>query len=121
MSIEINGKIIETDEQGYLLNGNDWNVEVREALIEKHEAEGYRFVSEDMRGLISYFRDYYQKNKIQPSIHKMVLMLEQKNKYQLSKQEADINDLYELFPHGPVRMLFKLAGLRNPVYQSLIY
>ena len=121
MSIEINGKIIKTDEQGYLLNGDDWNVEVREALIEKHEAEGYRFVSEDMRGLISYFRDYYQKNKIQPSMYKMALTLEQNYNDKYCQQGSEINCLYELFPHGPVRMLFKLAGLRNPFYPNLSY
>ncbi len=121
MSIEINGRTIATDDDGYLLNGDDWSVEVREVLIKKHEAEGHRFVSEDTRGLISYFRDYYQKNKIQPSIHKMVLTLGQNKEHRLYNQGADINDLYELFPHGPVRMLFKLAGLRNPVYQSSIY
>lgn len=119
MSIEINGKTIEIDEEGYLLNRDDWNIEVREALIKKHEDNGHKLVSENTRGLINYFRDYYQKHKIQPSMHKMALTLKQKQDYQFCQQGSDINCLYELFPHGPVRMLFKLAGLRNPVYPNL--
>ncbi len=118
MSIEINGKTIKTDAEGYLLNCTDWNLEVREALIKKHEADGHKSVSENTRNLINYFRSYYQKNKIQPSMYKMVLTLGQNPEDKFCQQGAEINCLYELFPHGPVRMLFKLAGLRNPFFQT---
>jgi tRNA 2-thiouridine synthesizing protein E len=37
MSIEVNGKIIETDEEEYLIHLDDWNEDVAEALIKKHE------------------------------------------------------------------------------------
>ena len=61
MSIDVNGKTIQTDEAGYLLNDADWNIEVRDALIKKHEADGHKFISKNTRKLINYFRDYYQK------------------------------------------------------------
>ena len=32
MAIEVNGKILDTDEEGYLVNSNDWGAEVAEAM-----------------------------------------------------------------------------------------
>lgn len=32
MSITVQGKVIETDEEGYLLNRNDWSDEVAEKM-----------------------------------------------------------------------------------------
>ncbi len=121
MSIDVNGKTIQTDEAGYLLNDADWNIEVRDALIKKHEADGHKFISKNTRKLINYFRDYYQKNKIQPSMHKMLLTLDQNHDNKYCQQGSEINCLYELFPHGPVRMLFKLAGLQYPFYSNSNY
>ena len=117
MSIEANGKIIETDEEGYLLNLDDWNDEVCEALIKQHEAEGHKPVSETARGLIDYFRDYYQENKVHPTMHKLVLTLGKHKGERFHDQESYKNFLYELFPHGPVRMLCKLAGLPKPAHE----
>jgi TusE/DsrC/DsvC family sulfur relay protein len=114
MSIEVNGKIIETDEEGYLINPNDWNEDVAEALIKQHESQGHQSVSETAWGLIMYFREYYQENKVHPSMHKLVLTLGKHHGKRFSDQEAYKAFLYELFPHGPMRMLCKLAGLPRP-------
>ena len=115
MSIEVNGKIIETDEEGYLLNQDDWNDEVCEALLKQHVADGYKPVSDTARGLIDYFRAYYQENQVHPSMHKLVLTFGKNQGEHFRDQESFKNFLYELFPHGPVRMLCKLAGLPKPV------
>ncbi len=115
MSIEVNGKIIENDEEGYLVNINDWNEDVCEALIKQHEAEGHREVNETARGLIDYFRQYYDENKVHPTMHKLVMTLGKNKGEHFHDQESYKNFLYELFPHGPVRVLSKLAGLPKPV------
>ena len=117
MSIEVTGKIIQTDEEGYLLNLDDWNDGVCEALIKQHEADEHKPVSETARGLIDYFRDYYQENKVHPSMHKLVLTLGKHQGERFHDQEAYKNFLYELFPHGPVRILCKLAGLPKPAHE----
>ena len=114
MSIEVHGKIIETDEEGYLINLDDWNEDVAEALIKQHESDGHKPVSETARGLIAYFREYYQENKVHPSMHKLTLTLGKHHGEHFHDKEAYKNFLYELFPHGPVRMLCKLAGLPKP-------
>jgi tRNA 2-thiouridine synthesizing protein E len=117
MSIEINDKIIETDEEGYLRNLDDWNNEVCEALIKQHEANGHKPVNETARGLIDYFREYYQENKVHPTMHKLVLTLGKHQGERFHDQESYKKFLYELFPHGPVRMLCKLAGLPKPAHE----
>ncbi|MEN8130614.1 MAG: TusE/DsrC/DsvC family sulfur relay protein [Pseudomonadota bacterium] len=113
MNIEVNSNVIETDKEGYLINPDDWNEEVAEALIKQHESE-HKPVSETARGLIEYFREYYQENKVHPTMHKLVLTLGKHHGQHFHEQEAYKKFLYELFPHGPVRMLCKLAGLPNP-------
>jgi len=120
MNIKVNDKMIETDEEGFLLNVNDWNDKVCEVLIKQHESDGHKPVSETAHGLIDYFRDYYQENKVHPTMHKLVLTLGKHHGEQFHEQEAYKAYLYELFPHGPVRMLCKLAGLPKPSDQNEI-
>ena len=117
MSIEVNGKIIETDEEGFLRNLDDWNEEVCEALIKQHEAAGHKPLSETARGLIDYFREYYKENEMHPSMHKLVLTLGKYEGKTFHDQEAYKAYLYEMFPHGPVHMLCKLAGLPKPSHE----
>lgn len=69
MSIEVNGKIIETDEEGYLVNPNDWDEDVAEALIKHHEAAGHKIVTETGWELIKYFREYYEDHMKHPGMH----------------------------------------------------
>ncbi|HHH39391.1 MAG TPA: sulfite reductase subunit gamma, partial [Sedimenticola sp.] len=45
MSIEVNGKTIATDEEGYLVNPEQWDEEVAEALVKQHEAAGHKKVT----------------------------------------------------------------------------
>lgn len=115
MSLEVDGKKIETDEEGYLINLNDWNDEVCEALIKQHEANGHKPLSETARGLINYFREYYQQHELRPTMHQLVLILGKHSGERFHDQESYKNFLYEMFPHGPVPMLCKLAGLPKPL------
>lgn len=120
MSIEVNGTIIETDEEGFLINPNDWNEAVGEALIKQHEADGHKPVSDTAEGLIDYFREYYHENKTHPTMHQLVQTLGARHGEHFHDHEAYKNFLYELFPHGPVQMLCKLAGLPKPIDQNAV-
>lgn len=114
MSIEVNGKHIETDTEGYLLNPDDWDEEVAAALVKQHKAAGHKKVTETGWELIRFFRAYYEDHQTHPSLHKLLLQraaLENKH-FEDEKRYRDF--LYDLFPHGPVRMLCRLADLPNP-------
>ncbi len=63
MTIEVNGKVIETDEEGYLVNLKEWNSEVMTSLIKQHEEDGHRPLSETAIGLVEYYRQFYEEQQ----------------------------------------------------------
>ncbi|HFD79045.1 MAG TPA: TusE/DsrC/DsvC family sulfur relay protein [Gammaproteobacteria bacterium] len=114
MSIEVNGRIIETDEEGFLLNPDDWDEDVAEALVRAHEAAGHKPVTETGWELIRYFREYYEAHQVHPTMHKLLAQRARLEGKPFHDEESYRDFLYELFPHGPIPMLCKLAGLPNP-------
>ncbi|MFO7602313.1 MAG: TusE/DsrC/DsvC family sulfur relay protein [Gammaproteobacteria bacterium] len=114
MNMEVEGKIISTDNEGYLLNIDDWNESVMNALIKQHEADGHKPLSETAIGLIGYFRQHYQKNKTHPGMNELLRDLAMQESKDFNDTDEYKNFLYEMFPHGPIQKLSKLAGLPNP-------
>ncbi len=114
MSIEVNNKIIETDNEGYLITPDDWDEQVAEQIIKQHVSEGHKPITETGWELISFFREYYEMHMTHPSMHKLLASRAKLENKKFSDEESYKTFLYELFPHGPIRMLCKLAGLPNP-------
>lgn len=114
MSIEVNGKAIETDEEGFLINPDDWDEDVAKVLVQQHEAAGHKQVTEEGWSLIRYFREYYEDHMTHPTMHKILRERAKEEGKDFLSEEKFKDHLYELFPHGPIRMLCKLAGLPNP-------
>ena len=59
MSIQVGGKIIETDEEGYLVNADDWSEAVAEAMAARQSQQDHVELSETQLGLTQFFRDYF--------------------------------------------------------------
>ena len=59
MSIKVDDKIIETDEEGYLLNPDDWSESVAEEMAFQQSQEDNVNLTDTYWGLIQYFHDYY--------------------------------------------------------------
>lgn len=57
MSINVGGKIIETDEEGYLLNPDDCTEKVAEEMAFQQSQQDNVKLTETHWGLIQYFRD----------------------------------------------------------------
>jgi tRNA 2-thiouridine synthesizing protein E len=110
MQFEVNGKIIETDEQGYLLDLEDWSEDFARALAQHDGIE--LFV--DHWELIWYFRDYYEQTRSLPTMHRMVLELGRRQGERFRDRKAYEKHVYRLFPADPVREVCKLAGLPMP-------
>jgi tRNA 2-thiouridine synthesizing protein E len=65
MSIEVNGKTIETNENGYLIDHNEWNEDVAKFIAEQ---EGIGELTDKHWDIINYLRDeYINNNQNQPN------------------------------------------------------
>jgi TusE/DsrC/DsvC family sulfur relay protein len=111
MAIEVQGRIIETDEEGYLLNLDDWSEEVSEAIANH---EGVELKDEHM-GLIDYCRDYYDEHQVHPTMHVIVQTLGRNIGKRFHDHKTYSEWLYKLFPTDPISTLCKLAGLPKPL------
>ncbi len=59
MAYEVNGKTIEANEKGYLLNVDDWDEDVAKAIAAQ---EGIEELTQRHWDIINYLRDEYVNN-----------------------------------------------------------
>lgn len=105
MSYEVNGKTIETTENGYLVEQQDWSEDVAKVLA---EAEGIT-LSEKVWDVINYLRDeYFNNNGNQPNERNMVKHFK---KAWSDLDKVDAKTLFTHFPKGPAKQAGKIAGL----------
>jgi len=105
-TVDIAGKSLDVDEEGYINNIDDWSKDVAEHLA---QGEGV-----DLSGphweVINFLRDYYEEYKIAPMIRILTKAIGKK----LGKDKGNTKYLYELFPAGPAKQACKIAGLPKP-------
>ena len=106
MALEVNGKSYEVDEEGYLMNLNEWNPEVAEALAQSDDAS----LSESHWEVINFLREYYEEYQIAPAVRVLTKAIGKR----LGKDKGNSKYLYELFPYGPAKQACKYAGLPKP-------
>lgn len=103
MTIEVGGKVVETDANGYLVNLEDWNEDVGKAMA---EYEGIALTDKHW-DLINYLRDEYINNGgNQPNTRNIVKAMSAKWNEKLGQK-----DVYELFPKDPSKQGGRIAGL----------
>lgn len=104
MAYELNGKTIETNENGYLVNLNDWNEDLAKVIA---DAEGVGELTEQHWDIINYLRDeYFNNNENQPNER---TILKDMGKKWGTKPTS--KDMYALFPQMPSKQGGKVAGL----------
>jgi tRNA 2-thiouridine synthesizing protein E len=106
MPIEVNGTSYETDEEGYLVNLNDWTQEVGEALAKEDDCE----LTDAHWEVINFLREYYEEYQIAPAVRVLTKAIGKR----LGKEKGNSKYLYELFPYGPAKQACKYAGLPKP-------
>ncbi|MDP8306176.1 MAG: TusE/DsrC/DsvC family sulfur relay protein [Candidatus Chlorobium antarcticum] len=107
MGIVINGATIETDENGYLVNLEDWTEEIAGKLAEGEELD----MSDEHWSLVKFLRDYYDEYQIAPAVKVLTKAIAAEKG--IDKKEAS-EFLYGLFPKGPALQACKVAGLPKP-------
>lgn len=105
--LEVNGKAIKLDDEGYLLDPQDWDKDVasRLALILEIDMQDHHWE------VVNYVRDYYERNQAVPEARHALKDLGLK----LGKDLVTRKFLYKLFPYGYGQQACKIAGMRKPL------
>ena len=107
-NFELNGKSIETDEDGYLLSADDWSENVAQYLA---TTVGIDDMTKEHWDVVNFLKDYYAEYKIAPMIKILTRAMAEK----MAKDKKEVSKyLYELFPGGPAKDACKIAGLPKP-------
>jgi tRNA 2-thiouridine synthesizing protein E len=106
MSIEVSGKTLETDEEGYLVNLADWSEEVADVIAKTENVE----MTQNHWEVVNFLRDYYNEYQIAPAVRVLTKAIGKK----LGPDKGNSQYLYELFPYGPAKQACKIAGLPKP-------
>lgn len=94
----IAGKLIHLDNNGYMTDLTQWNLDVAKELAKEDNIA----LSEKHLEVIKLLQDLYHKN-------------ENITMRKIGKSGiVDIKGLYELFPGGPLKLASKYAGIPKP-------
>ena len=105
--LEVAGKIIETDNEGFLLDPEDWNVHVANKLAEQLGID----MSAHHWEVVNFVRSYYEQTQTVPEARHALKDLAEK----LGKDTVNRKFLYRLFPYGYGQQACKIAGMRKPL------
>jgi TusE/DsrC/DsvC family sulfur relay protein len=107
-TIEYEGQKIELDDEGYLVNFDDWNEKVACALADKEGVSKQCPLSKEKMDILKYMRDYYKKFYSFPIV-----------RYVCKNVHQPKNCQYEQFP-DPI-IAWKIAGLPKPMVEVDAY
>jgi dissimilatory sulfite reductase related protein len=100
-TIDLGGRPLELNEEGFLVRPEEWNDEIALALA-RHE-ENLDTLTDDHWAVIRFIRAHYEEKQSAP----MVRAICKTTGLQLKR-------VYDLFPSGPAKGACKLAGLPKP-------
>ncbi|MBL3600751.1 MAG: TusE/DsrC/DsvC family sulfur relay protein [gamma proteobacterium endosymbiont of Lamellibrachia anaximandri] len=109
--LEIDGKLVPTDSDGYLLNAEDWSPLVAETLAQRDAV----VLGKDHWTLIDFLHRFYQEFDIAPE---MPILSRNLCKDQQNCRWTRIY-INKLFPGG-AKMACRYAGLTAPVGRSCL-
>lgn len=106
MAYELDGKVYEADEEGYLVDISAWNKDLAELIAKDENIE----MTDDAWEVVNFLRDYYEEYQIAPAVRVLTKAIKRK----LGADKGNSKYLYELFPYGPAKQACKIAGLPKP-------
>ena len=102
-TIEVNGKTYETDEEGYLVNLTDWDVDVANYIAKTENID----MTDQHWEVINFLREYFEEYQIAPAVRVLTKAIGKK----LGPEKGTSEYLYGLYPYGPGKQACKIAGL----------
>ncbi|GAM64684.1 tRNA 2-thiouridine synthesizing protein E [Vibrio ishigakensis] len=103
---EYQGKQIETDAEGYLLNYQEWEEGMISVLAEEEGIE----LTEAHLEVVHFVRDFYLEFNTSPAVRMLVKAMEKAH----GPEKGNSKYLFKLFKQGPAKQATKLAGLPKP-------
>lgn len=97
---------VNTDEEGYLLNVDDWNEDIAIKIAAEDDIE----LTDDHWEVIYFLRNYFKEYEFSPAIRILTKAIAKK----LGNDKGNSRYLYSLFPYGPAKQGCKFAGLPKP-------
>ncbi len=106
MAYELNGTVVEHDDEGYLMDISQWNPQLAVVIAEAEKIE----LDDDAWEVVNFLRQYYEQYQIAPGARILTKAIRNK----LGADKGNSTHLYGLFPYGPGRQGCKIAGLPKP-------
>lgn len=104
--LEVEGRSVGLDPEGYLVSLDAWSPAVAEAMARD---EGRELTSEHWE-IIDVLRDFYRRYEMAPAMRPLVKAVRQS----LGEQKGQSLHLMRLFPESPAKVAARLAGLPKP-------
>ena len=107
MRLLVNGREIELDREGYLLEPSDWNEDVAHVLAQRENIK----LTDDVWEIVMFVRDYYEQRQSVPEHRALLKELRRRH----GKDKATRKYVYTMFPYGYGQQACKIAGMRVPL------
>ncbi len=99
-TMTLNDRSIEVNEEGFLVNPDDWTEEIAQDIAFK---EDIGELNDEHWKVIRFMRGDFKANGKVPTIRRMK-----------TAGGVPVKDIYRLFPKGPAKKAAKIAGLSKP-------
>ena len=97
---------LETDEEGFLLNPDDWNMEIANAIARQEKIE----MTSEHWVTVGFIRAYFNERQVVPENRTLLKFLKEK----LGSEKGTRKYVHTLFPYGYGQQACKIAGMRKP-------
>lgn len=109
--IEVKGKKLVLDEDGFLQDWEQWDKDVAEALANDDRFTGSKVILTDAHWeVVNFLREFYEEKGVAPPIRQLIKEMKKRFGPEKGNQEY----LYQLFPNGPAKDACRIAGLPKP-------
>jgi tRNA 2-thiouridine synthesizing protein E len=105
MALEVNGKNLELDGNGNLVDPNAWDEDVAKALAAADDSMGE--LTQEHLDVLSYLRDQFFNNNGNQPMERAI----NKDMGKVWGKKISSKDLYRLFPGAPSKQGNRIAGL----------
>lgn len=107
MSLQLNGTTIDTDNEGYLLNTDDWSPELAAVIASGENME----LTDDRLEVVHFVREHFEERECIPELRTLLKALRERH----GQEKATRKYVYGLFPYGYGQQACKIAGMRKPL------